>query len=149
LRQLAERAEQRLVVHATRGRDEHEAVHAFRCGVRDLETDGAAHRVPHEDGLVDPGRVEDGHKCRGQSRDVEDPVMSFASSVAGQVRDQVDAPLGQPACRGHEVLAGDRETMEVDDRWTCRAGACAAAAVDGLPVDLHALRRPRDIGRHG
>ena len=134
-------------MRTTCGRDEHQAVHTFRCCVRHLETDGTAHRVPDENGLVDVGSVEDAHQRLGKCRNVEDVVTACTASVPGQVRDHVDPPSGEPARRGHQVLAGDRKAVDVNDRRADRARA--AAAVDGLAVDLHELSRPRDIGRHG
>ncbi len=146
--QLADRSDQWLVVHAARWRDQDQTVHALGHRVRHLESDGAAHRVPDQHGLVDVEGVQDRHQRLGQSGNAQDVVAALAAPVPRQVRDHIDPPLGEPACRGHEVLAGDREPVDVDDRNAVPTRA--APAVDGQSVDLQALRHPTGVGSaHG
>jgi hypothetical protein len=66
---------------------------------------------------------------------------------SGKVRDHVDPPSGQHARGGHQVLAGDREAVDVDDRY---AGPTrAASAMDRRSAEVQALRHPTNVPRHG
>ena len=120
-------------------------MHALRRRVRHLETDRTAHRVPDEDCLVDLESIEDGHQRRGQSRDVQDVVTAVAASVPGQVRDHVHPPPGQRPRGGHEVLAGDREAVDMNDRtpspsvlrrqWMDVPSTCSRSVIQPTSVD--------------
>jgi hypothetical protein len=122
-------------------------VHPFRRRVRHLERDGAAHRVPEQNGLVDAESVEDPQQRLGQGRNVQDVVAALTAPVSGKVRDHVDPPSGQHARGGHQVLAGDREAVDVDDRY---AGPTrAASAMDRRSAEVQALRHPTNVPRHG
>jgi hypothetical protein len=119
--------------------------------VGDLQADGAAHGVPDQDGLVDVEPVEDGDRALGQPRDVEDARTALAAAVAGQVRDHVDPAGGQGTGGRHQVGAGDREAVQVDERDTVLVRA--APEVDRRPSDLELLVHPAvawsGVGPHG
>jgi hypothetical protein len=147
LASLAECPGQGLVVQTSCGGDEDEAVYPFGRCVGYLEGDGAAHRVTEENGLVDGEGVEERDQRLGQVRDVEDVVAALTTAVAGQVRDDVDIPSGEHTGGWHEVLPGDREAVNVHDRYA--VGTCASPTVDRRPTDVKALRHPTNVTRHG
>jgi hypothetical protein len=147
LRELAERADERLVVLAACRRDQHEAVHPLGSRMRHLEPDGATHRVAEQNGLLDVEGVEYRQYHLGQGGDVEDVVATFAAPVSREVRHHVDPAPRQSPGRRHEVLARDREAVQMDDGHS--APARATPAVDRLPGYLQTLRHPAGVARHG
>ena len=58
---------------------------------------------------------------------VQDVVAALAAPVPREVRDHVDPPAGQRAGGGHEVRAGDREAVDVDDRARRSRPCCAGS----------------------
>ena len=98
---------------------------APRVVVRELDGDGTAHRVPHEDGRSRIHLVHDGHDLIGQvlNGDVL-PFERIAAAESGQAG--VDDPpaelLGQAGTLAPVHAAPGEEAVDVDgpDRWRAR-----------------------------
>ena len=144
--ELRERSGQRLVVHSTCRRDEHESVDALGCGVRHLEADRAAHRVAQENRLRDLQGVEEVDDRPPERRQVERPAAKAAASVAREVGHDVDPGTGETLRRRHEVGARDGEPVDVEDGHDI-GRATAAADEDVAPAGHDGLLRPpTDVG---
>ena len=82
-----------------------------------------------------------------QMKDVVPPdvVAALTAPVAGEVRDHVDPTSGQGSGGRHQVGAGDREAVQVDERDAVLGGA--APAVDRRSAHLQPLGHPAVVGR--
>ena len=149
-RELQDGPSQRAVVDPARRRDEDDAVDPVRVPVRRLEADRAPHGVPDKDGPVDLEGVEDLHERIGEARDGQGTGRLLTTAVAGQVGNDIARPAGEQSCCGHEVGAGDPESVHMDDRDGASVdGRCANDGPSTIDVDV--VERPTrvDPARHG
>ena len=128
-----------------------EPVHPLRRSVSDLQADRAAHRVADQDDLVDLEAVEDRDGALGKTRDVEHTISPLTAPVPGEVWNHVDPTSGKGSGRRHQVGAGDREAVQVDEGDAVPARG--PSEVDRRPVHLEPFVHPAvawsPVGLHG
>jgi hypothetical protein len=123
--------------------DEHQRSGPIRPACCELRNDLAAHRVRHERGTLEPGRVEPVRESVSELGDAERRRRPLTAPAPGQVRDEYGEGRRERLRQREHVGARNAAPVHEDDGPSCSEHA--RVHVQSGYVERPALDRPRGI----